>query len=64
MDDSTATAPLQVMHMINTGGGVFDSAGDLSSASVTGGGAFLTGRLDFAFGLGLRLGVAAPPRGT
>ena len=48
MDDKAATAPVQVMHMISVPGGAFDVAGDLSSASVTGAGPFLTGRLAFA----------------
>jgi hypothetical protein len=48
MDDAAATAPLQIMHMISVGGGVFDTAGDLSSASVTGSGPFITGKLAFS----------------
>lgn len=48
MDDSAATAPLQIMHQISAGGGVFDTAPDLSSASVTGSGPFLSGKLAFA----------------
>jgi hypothetical protein len=48
MEDSAATAPLQVMHMISATGGAFDTAPDLSSASVTGAGSFITGKLAFA----------------
>jgi hypothetical protein len=48
MEDSSATSPLSIMHMINAGAGSFDAAADLSSASVTGAGPFLSGTLDFA----------------
>jgi hypothetical protein len=48
MDAPAATAPVQVMHLISVTGGAFDVAGDYSSASVTGAGKFLTGKLAFA----------------
>jgi hypothetical protein len=48
MDASAATAPLQIMHQISASGGVFYTASDLSSASVTGSGPFLGGKLAFA----------------
>jgi hypothetical protein len=48
MDDSAATAPLQIMHQISASGGIFDTVSDLSSASVTGSGRFLSGKLAFA----------------
>jgi hypothetical protein len=63
MEDSAATAPLQVMHMISATGGVFDTASDFSSASVTGAGQFITGKLAFTSDSGYGSGAVGTATG-
>jgi hypothetical protein len=63
MEDSAATAPLQVMHMISATGGVFDNASDFSSASVTGAGQFITGKLAFTSDSGYGSGAVGTAAG-
>jgi hypothetical protein len=47
MEDSTKTAPASIMHLISVPGGSLDVAPDLTSASLKGASAFLTGTASF-----------------